>query len=98
MSHFYASIQGNRGEATRCGTKGGMMGWIRGWHSGVKVWSEYNEDTNTDEFRIYATGGSGDGKLGLVFNTMWLIGEVKMVDAEIKFIHDDVQCALLQKD
>ena len=91
MSHFYASIQGNRGEATRCGTKGGMMGWIRGWHSGVKVWSEYNEDTNTDEFRIYATGGSGDG-------TMWPIGEVKMVDAEIKFIHDDVQCALLQKD
>lgn len=91
MSHFYASIQGNRGEATRCGTKGGMMGWIRGWHSGVKVWSEYNEDTNTDEFRIYATGGSGDG-------TMCLIGEVKMVDAEIKFIHDDVQCALLQKD
>ena len=38
MSHFYASIQGSRGEATRCGAKNsGIAGHIRGWSSGVYV-------------------------------------------------------------
>ena len=35
MSHFYASIEGNRSEATRCGTKSsGMQGHVRGWTIG----------------------------------------------------------------
>ena len=33
MAQFYASIQGNRGEATRMGTKAsGIEGHIRGWN------------------------------------------------------------------
>jgi hypothetical protein len=38
MSRFYASIQGNRGEATRMGnTTSGMHGHIRGWDIGASV-------------------------------------------------------------
>jgi len=38
MSHFYASIKGSRGEATRLGTpNSGIKGHIRGWNLGVRV-------------------------------------------------------------
>ncbi len=38
MSRFYADIQGNRGRATRCGSKGsGISGHIRGWNTGCRV-------------------------------------------------------------
>ncbi len=35
MSHFYGRIQGNRGEATRSGTKGS------GYHATAAIWSGY---------------------------------------------------------
>lgn len=36
MAHFYGSVQGSRGEATRCGTKrSGMSSHVRGWNVGV---------------------------------------------------------------
>ena len=73
MSHFYASMQGNRGEATRCGSKqSGIDAHIRGWNSGVRVSCRYNKTTGRDECFIYATGGSNrssqDIELGSVVN------------------------------
>lgn len=58
MSHFYASIQGNRGEATKTGTKiSGVHGHIRGWDFGIKV-DMYINDAGEDTARVYLTGGS----------------------------------------
>ena len=67
MSHFYASIEGNRGIATRCGTKSsGIQGHIRGWGVGARVRVDYDEKTDSDIVRVYRTGGSrgyGNDKL-----------------------------------
>ena len=59
MAQFYGEIQGNRGEATRMGTKdSGFRGHIRGWHVGGSVNCHYNESKDRDEVSIYATKGS----------------------------------------
>ena len=77
MSQFYASIQGNRGMATRCGTKSsGIEGHIRGWNNGVKVYG-YHYDKEGDEFQIYVTGGSGKSEGEL-------IGTVTIKDGALK--------------
>jgi len=58
MARFLAEIQGNRGEATRCGTAdSGIGGHIRGWNCGVTVCGGVAQ-SDVDEFRIFATSGS----------------------------------------
>lgn len=58
MSRFYASIQGNRGPATRQGTRpSGIEGHIRGRNIGVRVWGYVNDD-GKDVFVIHKTSGS----------------------------------------
>jgi|TARA_B100000315_G_scaffold145751_1_gene134618 hypothetical protein len=70
MSRFYASIQGNRGEATRCGTKDSdITGHIRGWDKGVKVIAEVDEDDN-DTFYIFETSGSNDSKPAILIDVI----------------------------
>ena len=63
MAQFYASIQGNRGQATRMGTKNsGIDGHIRGWHIGARVTVNHDEKTGKDIVRVYKTlGSSGFG-------------------------------------
>ena len=57
MSQFYGSMQGGRGEATRCGTKNsGMVAHIRGWDIGAKVICFH--ENGKDIVRVYKTGGS----------------------------------------
>jgi hypothetical protein len=59
MAQFYANIQGNRGEATRMGTKNsGLSGHIRGWNIGAKVVMSYDEKTGKDVCTIWKTSGS----------------------------------------
>lgn len=59
MSRFYASIQGNRGEATRAGTpNSGIDGHIRGWDVGIRVEGFVDVSDGSDRFRIFVTGGS----------------------------------------
>lgn len=59
MSQFYASIEGNRGVATRQGTKrSGIQGHIRGWHTGARVDCYHDEQTGQDIVRVFRTGGS----------------------------------------
>lgn len=59
MSHFYASIQGNRGEATRQGTaKTGITGHIRSWNVGARV-TCYVDANGEDYVSITLTSGSG---------------------------------------
>jgi|ETNvirnome_2_130_1030620.scaffolds.fasta_scaffold03350_6 hypothetical protein len=90
MSHFYASIQGNKGEATRCGTKGsGIQSHIRGWDSGVQVGALHGE--KGDRFIICITDGSNGTRSHYV-------GDVTIEDGCVVFTHNDPQCALLRKD
>ena len=59
MAQFYADIQGNRGMATRMGTKkSGMSAHIRGWHVGVsvRIWHEDGKDV----IQVTETGGSSN--------------------------------------
>ena len=64
MARFYASIQGDRGEATRMGTpNSGIQAHIRGWHVGVKVYVDVDE-YGDDVVSVYRTGGSNNPQAG----------------------------------
>ena len=88
MSHFYSSIQGGRGEATRCGDKhSGIQGHIRGWRSGVQVWGEVSQE-GEDRFRISVTNGS--------YNThSHYVGDVVIANGVAVFRHNNTACALI---
>jgi len=59
VSHFYADIQGNRGKATRGGSKeSGIQGHIRGWSVGVRVYVKYDKESDRDIVTVYKTSGS----------------------------------------
>lgn len=62
MSHFYGSMEGNRGTVTRCGTKNsGVRAHIRGWDSGVSAWMAAERESDgesTDYCLIQITSGS----------------------------------------
>ena len=63
MSQYYGTLQGNRGEATRCGTKGsGMETYTAGWGGAIRVVLWYDEKNKCDRYRITRTswhcGGS----------------------------------------
>jgi len=60
MTRFYASIQGNRGEATRVGHSS-MYGHIRGWRVGGRVSMSIDQQTGEDVCTIELTHGSGNG-------------------------------------
>ena len=60
MAQFKADIQGGRGGVSRLGHKtSGIESWVRGWHSGIEVRGQWNEEKQEDEFFVYKTGGSG---------------------------------------
>jgi hypothetical protein len=59
MAQYYANIQGNRGEATRMGTKSsGLHAHVRGWNIGVRVSVSWDEVNKKDIVTIYQTSGS----------------------------------------
>ena len=58
MGHFRATIEGNRGEASRLGTKNsGLDVTANGWQSGIRVYA-YHEN-GEDFFTVTLTSGSG---------------------------------------
>lgn len=60
MAQFRATIQGQRGEVSRLGSrKSGITARINGWHSGIRV--EAFERNGLDCFDVYQTGGSTGG-------------------------------------
>ena len=69
MAHFYANIQGNRGEATRMGSKdSGIRGHIRGWDIGGSVWCRHYN--GKDRVTLTVTSGSNGGARG---HLPWLL-------------------------
>lgn len=72
MAQFYGEIRGNRGPASRMGSKAsGFFAHIRGWHVGVEIRCEYDEKRNCDVIRIYRTGGSVGRTRGQLIATLY---------------------------
>lgn len=64
MAQYMAVIQGNRGEASRLGSKdSGIHARAQGWHVGVRVWGSLREreGQKEDVFDVWATSGSTGG-------------------------------------
>lgn len=63
MARFRATIQGQRGTASRLGNaKTGLVANVNGWNAGVRVEARANHSTDKpaelDEFIVFVTGGS----------------------------------------
>lgn len=59
MAQFYAETKGNRGIATRTGTKlSGLWAHIRGWHIGARV--EMSHVNGEDRLTVFLTHGSSN--------------------------------------
>jgi len=59
MAHFIGYVQGNRGEASRTGSKdSGMTAIARGWNLGAVVWMGHDDDKNLDFIDITIDSGS----------------------------------------
>jgi hypothetical protein len=68
MAQFYASIQGNRGEATRLGTKSsGMMTVAASWQGAVKTYLWYNEEKECDWAEVTLMPWHGQGTHRLLY-------------------------------
>lgn len=64
MAQFYANIQGNRGEATRMGTKAsGLVSHTRGWDVGVKVRMIHRDGKDWAEVTLTSGSNGGPTKL-----------------------------------
>ena len=69
MSHFYGDLQGNRGEATRCGSRdSGISSHVRGWNVGVSA-HVYVNSKGEDECSVRLTSGSNGYKSGKCLGT-----------------------------
>lgn len=82
MSRFYGSINGQaKTEATRRGSeKSGLIGHIRGWNVGVKVYCNVDEN-GKDMLSVYRTRGSnGESSRQLI---------AIVTEAGIEFLNND---------
>ena len=62
MSHFYGIVQGNRGEATRCGSKdSGVTTHAASWNGAVRVDVFVDQDTGQDVARVALVPWQGRG-------------------------------------
>ena len=56
MAHFYGTVAGGKGRASRCGTRGGgLVVQTAGWKCGLRIVAKCEDDH--DEFVLYTTGG-----------------------------------------
>lgn len=59
MAQYRATIQGQRGQASRLGSKKtGIRAKVNGWNIGVDVDIYFDAKTGQDRISIYRTGGS----------------------------------------
>jgi hypothetical protein len=76
MARFRATIRGQRGEASRLGSKGsGLHVTANGWNAGVKVLAHAGGEVD-DAFDVYLTSGSnGHGSQEYLGRVLWNAGE-----------------------
>ena len=64
MAAFMATIKGQRGKASRLGTKAsGIVAHVNAWNSGVDVMGTYDQLTGTIRWTVERTGGSNQGQV-----------------------------------
>ena len=69
MSHFYGSIKGNRGEATRAGTKkSGYVSKAASWEGAVQVRLFYHTGVEEDWAEVRLIPWHGAGKDIILYN------------------------------
>lgn len=62
MAHFYGTLEGNRGQATRMGTKASGLSTIAAsWEGAVSVEIQHHEETGKDTFTISLIPWHGNG-------------------------------------
>lgn len=69
MSQFYGALQGNRGSATRCGTKGsGMLTHCASWEGAVRCSAYYDEATKKDRVKVELVQWHGNGTSRVLYD------------------------------
>lgn len=62
MAHFYGTLQGSRGMATRLGGKsGGLVTRAAGWGGAIQVHVYHDETTGEDMYRVELTPWENSG-------------------------------------
>jgi hypothetical protein len=79
MAQYRAIIEGNRGEASRLGSKdSGISALINGWNNGIYVCGSYDEDLKQDVFQVYRTYGSNKNKSDELLMTVYQDGTTEI--------------------
>jgi hypothetical protein len=79
MAQFRATIRGQRGEASRLGSKkSGITAKVNGWTGGVKVFARV-DSKGEDAFDVYATNGSSRAGQDVYIGTVNAKGEFSNV-------------------
>ena len=69
MAHFYGTLKGTRGEATRCGGKGsGLVTYAASWEGAVRVDLSHDPVTGRDRARVTLTPWQGRGTERLLYD------------------------------
>lgn len=80
MAHFYSSIQGSRGEATRSGTKSsGISAYVQSWTAKTCVGMAHDYETGRDSTHIILVPGPSAG--GYAYNITGDIDVAAIVQA-----------------
>jgi hypothetical protein len=62
MSHFYGVVAGNRGQATRGGTKiSGYLTIAASWDGAIQVRLSYDKETEKNHYVVYQSQWHGKG-------------------------------------
>jgi len=62
MSHFYGVVAGNRGQATRGGTKtSGYLTIAASWDGAIQVRLSYDKETEKNHYVVYQSKWQGKG-------------------------------------
>ena len=81
MAHYYSRIKGNKGEATRCGTRSsGITARADSWSTGAITTINYNTTINADVVTLYATEGSGDSYGKRIMSYAYIDGKFTIID------------------
>jgi hypothetical protein len=69
MSHFYGTLQGNKGEATRCGSKSsGVDAVAASWRGCGTAFTYFNEERGVDMLRLAIDVWKGAGMRAVLYD------------------------------
>jgi hypothetical protein len=69
MAHFYATIEGNRGQVSRMGTaNSGIISYTASWEGSVRVQLRHNPDTGVDEALVSLEPWQGRGTSRVLYD------------------------------